>query len=290
MDIRWHRDPSLVPVRAEYEAMVTMKTGTLARMAGEIGMLAGGKSSGEAGDFGELSAKIGVGFQVLDDVRNLTTGNPGKKRGDDIVEGKKSLPVILHLEKHPDDLAGLSAAFARARAEGIGVAAVPGASALLTALPAAGLPTDRFLFEGFLPSKRAARQKALSALAAVQATLVFYEAPSRLGATLEDMAKTLGAGRPAAVARELTKLFEETRTASLGDLAAHYRARPAPKGEIVVLVGPPGETETAAPEVGALLRQKLKTMSLRDAVAAVTALTGAKKKDVYRRALALDRK
>lgn len=119
MDISWHRDSSMVPVRAEYEAMVSMKTGTLARLAGELGMLVGGKSEGESGDFGELSARIGVGFQVIDDVRNLTTGNPGKKRGDDIVEGKKSLPVILHLEKHPDDLAVLSESFARARSEGI---------------------------------------------------------------------------------------------------------------------------------------------------------------------------
>jgi octaprenyl-diphosphate synthase len=133
MDIRWHRDPSLVPVRAEYEAMVTMKTGTLSRMAGEIGMLAGGKSAGEAGDFGDLSAKIGVGFQVLDDVRNLTTGNPGKKRGDDIVEGKKSLPVILHLEKHPAELPVLSSAFARARAEGIESSAVEEAIGMLSA-------------------------------------------------------------------------------------------------------------------------------------------------------------
>ncbi len=119
MDISWHRDPSMVPVRAEYEAMVTLKTGTLSRMAGELGMLAGGKDEGEASDFGSLSAKIGVGFQVLDDVRNLTTGNPGKKRGDDIVEGKKSLPVIFHLEKKPEDLKFLSRAFTRARTEGI---------------------------------------------------------------------------------------------------------------------------------------------------------------------------
>lgn len=124
MDINWHRDPSLVPVRAEYEAMVTLKTGTLSRMAGEIGMLAGGKEEGEAGDFGSLSAKIGVGFQVLDDVLNLTTGNPGKKRGDDIVEGKKSLPVILHLEKKPEDIAFLSQSFIQARAEGIDSSAI----------------------------------------------------------------------------------------------------------------------------------------------------------------------
>ena len=135
MDIRWHRDPALVPVRAEYEAMVTLKTGTLSRMAGELGMLAGGKDSGEAGAFGDLAAAIGVGFQVLDDVRNLTTGNPGKKRGDDIVEGKKSLPVILHLEKNPGDLqrfSGPSGLFTRARAEGIESPAVEEAIHLLT--------------------------------------------------------------------------------------------------------------------------------------------------------------
>jgi octaprenyl-diphosphate synthase len=124
MDISWHRDPRIVPVRAEYEAMVTMKTGTLSRMAGEIGMLAGGKDEGESADFGILSANIGVGFQVLDDVRNLSSGNPGKKRGDDVVEGKKSLPVILHLEKHPEDLDFLASAFARARNEGISSSAV----------------------------------------------------------------------------------------------------------------------------------------------------------------------
>lgn len=119
MDINWHRNPSLVPVRAEYEAMVTLKTGTLSRMAGEIGMLAGGKVESSAATFGELSAKIGVGFQILDDVRNLLDGNPGKKRGDDIVEGKKSLPVILHLEKNPKDLKKIADSFVQARKDGI---------------------------------------------------------------------------------------------------------------------------------------------------------------------------
>lgn len=119
MDIHWHREPSLIPVRAEYEAMVTLKTGTLSRMAGEIGMLAGGSEEGTAEDFGSLCAQIGVGFQVLDDIRNLTTGNPGKRRGDDIVEGKKSLPVIMHLEKKPKDIVFISQAFAKAREDGI---------------------------------------------------------------------------------------------------------------------------------------------------------------------------
>jgi len=132
MDISWHRNPAMVPVRAEYEAMVTLKTGTLSRMAGELGMLAAGKTEGEAGDFGDLSASVGVGFQVIDDVRNLTTGNPGKKRGDDVVEGKKSLPVILHLEKRPSDISALSGAFLRARKEGIESPAVEEVISLLT--------------------------------------------------------------------------------------------------------------------------------------------------------------
>lgn len=125
MDIRWHRDPSLVPVRSEYEAMVMLKTGTLARLAAESGMLAGGADPGEAADLGELVAKIGVGFQIVDDVLNLSSGNPGKQRGDDIVEGKKSLPVILHLEKHPSDAAFFADCFARARQEGITSAVIP---------------------------------------------------------------------------------------------------------------------------------------------------------------------
>lgn len=119
MDISWHRDPTFIPVRAEYEAMVTMKTGTLARIAGELGLIVGGKTEGEASDFGDISARIGVGFQVIDDVINLTSGNPGKKRGDDIVEGKKSLPVILHLEQEPQDLNLFANNFSQARKEGI---------------------------------------------------------------------------------------------------------------------------------------------------------------------------
>lgn len=132
MDIAWHREPSRIPVRAEYEAMVTLKTGTLSRMAGEMGVLAAGKDASLATVIGDLSAKIGVGFQILDDVRNLSSGNPGKKRGDDIVEGKKSLPVILHLEKNPEDLELLSAGFVRARAEGIDSPAVGEVITLLT--------------------------------------------------------------------------------------------------------------------------------------------------------------
>ena len=124
-------------------------------------------------------------------------------------------------------------------AAGHAVTAAPGASALLAALAVAGLPTDRFLFAGFLPPRPAARRRALAELAAVPATLVFYESPRRLAASLADMAAVLGAARPAAVCRELTKRFEEARRAPLSELAAHYAAAPEPKGEIVVVVGPP---------------------------------------------------
>jgi len=119
MDIAWHRSQDKIPARAEYEAMVTLKTGTLARMAGEIGMLAAGAEEGDAVEYGKLCARIGVGFQILDDVKNLTTGNPGKKRGDDVVEGKKSLPVIMHLERSQGDLERIASLFKRAREEGI---------------------------------------------------------------------------------------------------------------------------------------------------------------------------
>ncbi len=173
------------------------------------------------------------------------------------------------------------------RAAGHDVVAVPGASALLTALASCGLPTDRFLFAGFLPPKKTARQKELAELAGIPATLVFYESAPRLGATLADMAAVLGGGRHAAVARELTKLFEDMRTATLAELAGQYAEEDTPKGEIVIVVGPPDAAEAALPDIDALLVQALATQTLRDAVAAVTAATGAKKSEVYQRALAL---
>ncbi|NTU76559.1 MAG: 16S rRNA (cytidine(1402)-2'-O)-methyltransferase [Alphaproteobacteria bacterium] len=122
------------------------------------------------------------------------------------------------------------------RAAAFSVVAVPGASAALTALTVAGLPTDKFLFVGFLPPKQTARRKALEDFNAVSATLVFYEAPARLGAMLADLRDILGAERPAAVARELTKLFEEVKTQSLTELAAAYAEEKETKGEIVGLV------------------------------------------------------
>jgi len=173
--------------------------------------------------------------------------------------------------------------------EGLNVTVVPGPSAALTALALSGLPPDRFLFSGFLPSKTGARRKELESLRAVPATLIFFESPHRLEESLADMAAVFGE-RPAAVARELTKLFEEVRRGTLGELAAHYAAAGGPKGEVVVVVGPPGEAPPPAEQdVDARLRQVLAELSLRDAVDRVAAETGLPRRQVYTRAVALTR-
>jgi 16S rRNA (cytidine1402-2'-O)-methyltransferase len=173
---------------------------------------------------------------------------------------------------------------------GVAVTAAPGASAALAALVVSGLPTDRFLFAGFLPPKSAARRTALAELAALRATLVFYESPRRLAGALADMAAMLGP-REAAVARELTKLHEETRRGALAALAADYAAAPAPKGEIVVVVGPPARETGVADDdaLDAVLRDALAAggARLRDAVDEAARRSGRKRREVYARALAL---
>jgi 16S rRNA (cytidine1402-2'-O)-methyltransferase len=174
-----------------------------------------------------------------------------------------------------------------ALAQGSHVSTVPGPSAVMAALCLAGLPTDRFLFAGFPPAKSAARRRALAELAAVRATLVFLESPHRLAESLADMAEVLGGGREAAVARELTKLYEEVRRDSLAALAASYDSAPPPKGEIVVVVGPPVEAPAGEAAIDEALAEALKLMSVREAVAAVAAATGAPRRTVYARALAL---
>lgn len=172
-----------------------------------------------------------------------------------------------------------------ARERGIMVTAVPGASALLPALSLSALPTDRFAFLGFAPPKRAARRKFLQSVAGVEATLALYESPRRLGAMLADAAQVLGA-RPAAVARELTKRFEEVRTGDLVGLAETYASEGPPKGEIVVIIGPPDNTDPAA-DLDALLGKALARASIKDAVREVTDVTGLPRRVVYQRALDL---
>ncbi len=131
LDIQWHRDKPFIPQQEQYLAMTRLKTGTLASLAAQTGALAGGASAEDARFLGETAASIGIGFQVLDDVINLTTGNKGKKRGDDIVEGKKSLPVILHLQDNPADKQIITGYFNSAAVEGPDSPAVEKCVALL---------------------------------------------------------------------------------------------------------------------------------------------------------------
>jgi 16S rRNA (cytidine1402-2'-O)-methyltransferase len=170
---------------------------------------------------------------------------------------------------------------------GYPVSAVPGASAVLAALVMAGLPSDRFFFEGFLPSKSGERRRRLREIETIPSTLVFFEAPHRVVETLEDMAAVFGA-RPAALARELTKKFETVRRGTLPELAVQFAAEGPPKGEIVLVVGGP---EAAAPlgdeAIDAALGKALETHSARDAVALVAAELGLPRKKVYARALTL---
>jgi 16S rRNA (cytidine1402-2'-O)-methyltransferase len=169
---------------------------------------------------------------------------------------------------------------------GHGVIAVPGASAVLTALTVAALPTDRFFFEGFLPPKQAARQKRIAELANVPATLVLFESGPRLPAALADLAAVLGA-REAAICRELTKLHEEIRRGDLEQLAQHYAADAETRGEIVIVVAPPGDDAENAGDVDELLRRALARVSVKDAVGEVALATGRPRREVYQRALAL---
>ncbi|MCF6329597.1 MAG: 16S rRNA (cytidine(1402)-2'-O)-methyltransferase [Henriciella sp.] len=171
--------------------------------------------------------------------------------------------------------------------EGHKVFPIPGASALLAGLVASGLPSDKFMFCGFLSAKTAARKKQAARLADIPATLVFYESGPRLAACLSDLAETLGPDREVAVARELTKLFEETRRDTLANLAAHYREHGHPKGEIVILIGPPGEVEVTEEAIDAALTAALETSSLKQAAADIAARLGITKRDVYQRGLAM---
>ena len=178
-------------------------------------------------------------------------------------------------------------ALAREAAEaGFPVHPIPGASSVLAALSVAGLPTERFLFTGFLPPKSGARRARLEELATSRATLVLFETGPRLRASLEDMAEVLGADRPAAVARELTKLHEECVRAPLAALAADPRLE-APRGEIVVVVGPGREAAATEDDAEAALRQALKSAGPAEAASEVARALGLNRRDLYRRAVAI---
>ncbi|WLR92770.1 16S rRNA (cytidine(1402)-2'-O)-methyltransferase [Shinella zoogloeoides] len=173
-------------------------------------------------------------------------------------------------------------------AAGHRVVPIPGASAPLAALVGSGLPNDAFFFAGFLPSKDKARRDRLAELAQVPATLLFFESPHRIAATVAAAAEVLGDERPACVCRELTKTFEEFRRGTLGDLAAHYGDGHTVKGEIVFVIGPPGEA--AAPEaedVDRLLAALVKDMSAGKAATEAARQTGLPRRDLYQRLIDL---
>jgi 16S rRNA (cytidine1402-2'-O)-methyltransferase len=166
------------------------------------------------------------------------------------------------------------------------VTTAPGASAALAALAVAGLPTDRFFFEGFLPAKSGQRRARIAELARIPATLLLFETGPRLAAAFADLAGGLGP-REAVVCRELTKLHEEVRRGDLAALAAHYESATEPRGEIVLVIAPPAAQDTEVADLDTLLRNALTRVSVKEAVAEIAAITGHPRREVYQRALKL---
>ncbi len=171
-------------------------------------------------------------------------------------------------------------------AEGHNVIAIPGASALLTALAGAGLATDKFMFAGFPPPRSSARKRWLETIKNVDATLIFYEGGSRLAESLADMGEVLGQ-RDAVLARELTKKFEEFKRAPLRQLAQDIAEQGSPRGELVILLGPPIPGDANEADLDSALKDALADMTVKDAAAHVATRLGLKKRDVYNRALKL---
>jgi 16S rRNA (cytidine1402-2'-O)-methyltransferase len=172
-----------------------------------------------------------------------------------------------------------------AREAGVTITSLPGACALITGLTLSGLPNDRFMFAGFLPTKDKARRDILVDVADITATLIFYETGPRLVKSLTAIEETIP-GRNVSVARELTKMFEECRTGGPAELSAHYTAHP-PKGEIVLMIAPPNEAAFDTEDADAMLIEALKTMKASQAVAHVARVTGRDRKELYARAMEL---
>lgn len=172
-----------------------------------------------------------------------------------------------------------------ARGAGVAITTIPGACAAIAGLTLAGLPNDRFLFAGFLPVKDKARRDTLEGLAGLAATLIFYETAPRLEKSLRAIAD-IWPGREVAVARELSKLYEECRTGTAGELAAHYAAHP-PRGEIVLLIGPPAPDAPGEVDADSLLRAALAEMSPAKAAGQIAKATGMDRQTLYARAVEL---
>jgi len=171
-------------------------------------------------------------------------------------------------------------------AAGVHIVALPGPSAVLAGLTLSGLPSDRFLFAGFLPSRSGERKSALEELKGIGATLIFFESAQRLAESLAAMAEVLG-DRACAMTRELTKLHEEVRRGSLTELAAHYEKAGAPKGEVTLLVGPPLEAAPDIARIDTALKAALAFMPVKAAADLIAGLTDAPRKQIYARALEL---
>jgi 16S rRNA (cytidine1402-2'-O)-methyltransferase len=174
----------------------------------------------------------------------------------------------------------------QAVAAGLSVIALPGPSAVLVGLTLSGLPSDRFLFAGFLSAKAGERKSVLEELKGIRTTLIFFESAQRLPESLAAMTEVLG-DRPAAMARELTKLHEEVRRGSLRELAAYYEKHGAPKGEVTLVVGPPLDTAPDTARIDAALRSALAFMPVKAAAEMIAGLTGSSRKEIYARALEL---
>ncbi len=215
--------------------------------------------------------------------------------------GERARPVIIKRLKNGENVALVSDAgtplisdpgykLVRACAQaGLTVTTLPGASAVMSALVLSGLPTNRFMFAGFLPPKRGQRRHELDGLATIPATLVFMESPRRLPNCLADMFEVLG-NRDAAVSREITKLYEETRRGSLQELCQTYALEGPPKGEVMIVVSGPQKTEAVDDEtLENLLRAALQRTSLRDAVKEVALVTQLPRQKVYQHALDINR-
>ncbi|MEJ0027871.1 MAG: 16S rRNA (cytidine(1402)-2'-O)-methyltransferase [Rhizomicrobium sp.] len=171
-----------------------------------------------------------------------------------------------------------------ALAEGVPVHAIPGASATLTALALAGLPSDRFLFAGFVPAKAGERATFLEELKPIRATLIVFESAQRLAESLAQMAQVLG-DRAVAVTRELTKLHEEVRRGTLARLAPQYADAPPPKGEVTILIGPPAQTGADTGRIDALLDHALPFMPVKAASEMIALALDIPRKEIYERAL-----
>ena len=176
------------------------------------------------------------------------------------------------------------------RSEKIPVYTIPGPSSVTAALSVSGMPTDRFYFSGFLPSKRRSRRKALEALKTQNSTLLFLESPNRLMATLEDMVEIFGGERPGTICRELTKLYEETQTGSLITLKDSYATREKIRGEIVILVGASSKSETDPEDLDGLLLAVGSRLSSKETANVAAEVTGVSRKTAYDRWLQLKEK